>query len=227
MRAQNSENFLTLKNVAYVPNLAINIVSTSKLEKAGFKLITFKGMTSLYFENDLVCVAKRSKEDLYELDLVDTVFVTKTRSSLCDSNSKVNLDKWTLWHRRLGHLSDGYMQKLLPDYMLKACFCDSCALCKAKKIPHKAKSSDEIVYEKTTGIKRGEIYSDLMGPMNQSSIQGYKYVLTYLCSHTEYSYVFTMSSKTEQIEKFKEFKTIYEHNSNWKIQVLRTDNGLE
>ncbi len=54
-----------------------------------------------------------------------------------------------------------------------------------------------------------------------------RYVLTYMCAQIEYSYVYLLTTKSEQPEKFKEFKTIYENNSNMKIKIERSDNGTE
>ena len=54
-----------------------------------------------------------------------------------------------------------------------------------------------------------------------------KYIVTYLCSKTEFSYVYLLRNKNEQFEKFKEFKNQYEISTNRKIQEPRTDNGKE
>jgi transposase InsO family protein len=63
--------------------------------------------------------------------------------------------------------------------------------------------------------------------MKTTSIGLKKYMLTYLCSKTEYSFVYFLKKKNEQFEKFKEFQKYYELLSNKKIKELRTDNGKE
>ena len=52
-------------------------------------------------------------------------------------------NNWQLWHYRLGHLSTQNMKKLitkdvkLSQIQAKQEFCESCAISKAKKQPHK------------------------------------------------------------------------------------------
>ena len=71
------------------------------------------------------------------------------------------------------------------------------------------------------------MHSDLVGPMHTKSIGDKRYMVTYLCSRTEYSFVFYLKTKDEQFEKFKEFKQHYELLTGEKIKFFRTDNGGE
>ncbi len=58
--------------------------------------------------------------------------------------------------------------------------------------------------------------------------RGYdRLIVTYLCDQTEYSFVYLMKNINEQCSSFKVFKEEYEKIVNWKIKVLRSDNGLE
>ena len=77
-------------------------------------------------------------------------------------------------------------------------FFEDCLLCKATKFPHKEKSQKLINEEKASGMRKGVIHSDLMGPMKVKSISGSRYVLTYICSHTEFSYVYLLEHKSER-----------------------------
>lgn len=80
----------------------------------------------------------------------------------------------------------------------KEMFCEDCHLCKAKNLPHREKIQDKIDEERIKGIRKGVIHSDLMGKL-KSSIGGCQYVLTYICSQTEYSYVYLFKKKSEQL----------------------------
>jgi hypothetical protein len=240
MNVNGVTNNLILRHVALVPNFGINLVSTGRLESMGFKIITEKGNSSLYFENELVGIAKRmiSHSYLYEFEncISNYSLVVNTNrlsSNVTDNMALINLsnnNEWNLWHRRLGHLNDGYMKMLKLDNIklnYEKQFCEDCHLCKATKLSHTSKTQDQIDNERLIGIRKGVIHSDLMGPMNQVSQSGCKYVLTYICSHTEYSYVYLLKHKSEQCIIFKEFKLMFEKQSNFKIKELRSDNGLE
>jgi hypothetical protein len=59
--------------------------------------------------------------------------------------------------------------------------------------------------------------------MKTESIGRKRYMLTYICNQT----VYFLSTKDEQFEKFKQFKSLYKVHMNKKIQGLQTDNGSE
>ncbi len=218
----NIVNALILQNVAFVPKLGVNLVSTGRLESQGMTIVTENGRSNILAGSTLIGCAVRTKRNpyLYEFEYQqrDTVLLTTT------------MNRWSLWHQRLGHLSDDYMNKLIPENAeLKhgKPFCEDCHLCKAKKLPHKEKPQKCVDEEKRTGTRKGVIHSDLMGPIKNTSLGGCRYVLTYICAQTEYSYVYLLKNKSEQFEYFKIFKAMYENQSRFKIRTLRSDNGLE
>ena len=104
--------------------------------------------------------------------------------------------------------------------------CEECQLGKAKKLPHREKEQQIINEERASGSRKGVIHSDLMGPV-KSSLGGCQYVLTYICSQTEYSTVYLLKNKSEQFSFFKEFRAEYEKQNDVKLKELRSDNGLE
>ena len=161
-------------------------------------------------------------KNLFEINI-------ENRNQIAAYANDENIDKWKLWHLRLGHLSIDNMKKIRSeDVQFKEekyvhQFCKSCALGKSTKLPHKSineksnKQSDHII-----------IHSDLVGPMRTESLgSNAKYILTYLCNQTEFSSVYLLKEKSEQLDKFKEFKSYYELLTNKKIKELRTDNGGE
>ena len=54
VRADNNINTLVLKDVAFAPRLAVNVVSTAKLEITGYKIITFQGKSTILLDDELV-----------------------------------------------------------------------------------------------------------------------------------------------------------------------------
>ena len=223
--ADNKTNILRLNDVALVPDLGVNLVSTGRLESQGLKITTENGMSQISLNKELIGRAIRTADNPYLYEFVkpssDSVLVTKSINSTAD---------WSVWHQRLGHLSGVYMSKLNPtDIKISSNeeFCEQCHLCKAKKLPHKCKPQDKIDEERLSGLRKGVIHSDLMGPMKTKSLSGCRYVLTYICSHTEFSYVYLLKSKSEQSYYFKEFKALYENQTGSKVRELRSDNGLE
>lgn len=71
------------------------------------------------------------------------------------------------------------------------------------------------------------IHSDLCGPMEQRSIDGSRYFLTFIDDYSRYLYIYMLEHKDQVPETFKEFKDMAERQTGEKIKVLRTDNGKE
>jgi hypothetical protein len=147
-----------------------------------------------------------------------------SQAMIIETNNNEN--NWKLWHYRLGHLSTKNMKILESEDVkfkqinLKQEFCVGCALGKAKKLPHK------IIYRSDKN-EQVAIHSDLVGPMKNISTGKKKYMVTYICNQTEYSFVYYLKNKDEQFEKFKEFKQHYELLTETKIKYLKIDNGGE
>jgi hypothetical protein len=222
---------VVLSDVALAVDLAVDIVSVRKLTQAGCKVLFEEDRGVVYFKNTIIMVAKMIG-GLYLIDIEGSNTVSYVSKSKDEKTSVVLPDKvmseWMIWHLRMAHPSDKYLKSIKPDLQKSvADFCEVCRLCKSSAKPHFAKTTDELLAEKETGRKKGVVHSDLMGPINIPSKSGYKWILTYMCEQTEYSYVYLLKSKSEQFETFKNFKQEYENTVPWKLRVLRTDNGLE
>ena len=96
--------------------------------------------------------------------------------------------------------------------------CEACVKGKHSRKPFKSTGA------RSTKDLLELIHSDVCGPMPTASIGGAKYFVTFIDDFTRYCFVYFMNSKTEVVEKFKEFKHLVE---NQRIKALRTDTGLE
>lgn len=98
--------------------------------------------------------------------------------------------------------------------------CENCAVGKHSRQPFK--SSDK----QTTNVL-DLIHSDLVGPMETSSIGKAKYLLTFIDDYSRTVFCFFISSKADVIDAFVKFKNFVENQTGRKIKVFRTDNGTE
>ncbi|XP_065091273.1 uncharacterized protein LOC135712243 [Ochlerotatus camptorhynchus] len=71
------------------------------------------------------------------------------------------------------------------------------------------------------------VHSDLCGPMEEESIGGSKYFLSFIDDASRKLVVYFLQSKTEVLECFKEYKALMENQTGKRIKGLRTDNGTE
>ena len=63
--------------------------------------------------------------------------------------------------------------------------------------------------------------------MGQKSIGGAEYFLTLLDDKTHYTWVYSLKTKDQVFECFKEWQAEVENFTSRKVKVLRTDNGGE
>ena len=73
----------------------------------------------------------------------------------------------------------------------------------------------------------GLIHSDISGPMPIKSMNGSRYILTFIDDFSKYTWVFFIKKNYEVCEKITELKALIENSSGQKIKILRSDNGRE
>ena len=70
-------------------------------------------------------------------------------------------------------------------------------------------------------------HTDIYGPSRNRRIQGEHYFMLIIDDYMRMTWVYFLKEKSEQIEKFKAFKTCVENETYIKIKCLRSDNGGE
>lgn len=63
--------------------------------------------------------------------------------------------------------------------------------------------------------------------MNEPSLAGVKYILTFIDDLSRFTWVYFMKNKSIVFEKFKEFRALDEKQCGRPIKWLRSDNGGE
>ena len=71
------------------------------------------------------------------------------------------------------------------------------------------------------------IHSDISSPMPITSMNGSRYVLTFINDFSRYTWVLFIKKKSEVCEKFTELKALLGNASSQKIKTLRSKNGRE
>ena len=100
-------------------------------------------------------------------------------------------------------------------------FCEGCVMGKQHRCP----------YPKGISYRANEpfelIYSDVCGPMSESSIGGSRYYVTFIDDFTRYTCVYFLTNKSDVLDKFKDFQSYATNVSGKGIKVIHTDNGGE
>ena len=198
----------TVKNTVYVPDLKVNLLSVSQIVKKSCSVLFDSVGCKIYDSQNLVIATAKLERDLFKLDLVNC---TKTSNNLaCHvsvKNSKV------LWHRRLGHINFMNLNKLKNglasgiDFNDKdlVCKCEVCIQGKCHRLPFKDSESQ------TKNILE-LVHSDLCGPIENKSIGGSRYMLTFLDDYTHKVFVYFLKCKSKVFNCFKTFKKFKPNN---------------
>jgi GAG-pre-integrase domain len=126
---------------------------------------------------------------------------------LASENHKMTVFEW---HRRLAHTGLQALENLSKGSTLENVLFDeksiqqvkNCVVCAQGK-----QSRNKFVQSQTRTEKVLElIYADLMGPMENESLGGKKYVLTFIDDFSRKVFVYFLAKKSECFHKFVEFK---------------------
>lgn len=210
---------IEVNNVLHVPELSANLLSVDQITRNGNKVTFNNGECSIYNRHDECVVKAKGTDGIYKIKC------SKARSLLskCSSSSALT------WHRRVAHINytdlcrmrDGIVDGIkFEDDEIAVKNCQSCA---------EGKQTRDSFNHKSTRAhnKLDLIHSDLCGPMENVSIGGARYILTFIDDHTRKVFVYFLKSKSDVFQNFVNFKKMYEKQIERNIKVLRSDNGTE
>ena len=210
-----------LHNVLYVPDLAFNLISVSKVTAAGYK-ISFDDNQALIKNGAgiLRAVAKRVNS-LYLFD-ADVLSGGPTTQCLAVSED--------LWHARFGHLHESALQTLAKDELVngfdynqskKLSFCEACTMGKMHRLP----------FPKSSESRSNEIlelvHSDLSGKITPPSKGGAQYFMTIIDDKSRFTWIFMLKRKEEAYKTFCNWKAQVEKSFGLEVKKIRSDNGGE
>ena len=71
------------------------------------------------------------------------------------------------------------------------------------------------------------VHSDLWGPARKTSFGGARYMMTIVDDYSRKVWPYFLKHKYQAFDVFKEWKTMVERQTERKVKILRTDNGME
>ncbi|GJX83714.1 putative ribonuclease H-like domain-containing protein, partial [Tanacetum coccineum] len=166
------------------------------------------------------------KDNIYSVDL-KSVVPTKGLTCLI---AKATIDESNLWHRRLGHTNFKNMNKLMRGNLVRGLPLKifendhSCVACQKGK-QHKASYKAKLVNSFSKPLHM--LHMDIFGPTNVKSLMKKSYCLVVTDDFSRFSWVFFLSTKDETSGILKTFITEIENQLDYKVKVIRCDNGTE
>ncbi|GJR68618.1 putative RNA-directed DNA polymerase [Tanacetum coccineum] len=99
-----------------------------------------------------------------------------------------------------------------------------CSYCLAGKQPRLAfKSRSPFRMENTLD----QVHSDVCGPIKTKTLGGCSYFVTFIDDHSRKVWVYTLKTKDQVLDMFKQFHALVERQTMKKLKCIRTDNGGE
>jgi hypothetical protein len=200
-----------LKNVLYVPNLGVNLVSIGwATEKDSVKILFLENEVLFSKHGRLSIKGKKVTNGLYQLDI--TAIPELEYNALAVRQTA----PLTTWHERLGHVAVKTVQTMATRNLVDGLNLDDtstttvCSGCMHGKM-HRRPFSKGRKRAKRTGEL---IHADLCGPMQIVSPGGMKYFLTFKDDATCYTELYFLRSKDEAFSKFKGLTYLLIHLSN-------------
>jgi transposase InsO family protein len=212
--ANNKVTAIEVKDVLYIPQISSNLLSVPKLIDKGLTVLFEKKCCKIQFNGELMAQANLS-DGVYKLVESDSVYFV-ANAELCIHE----------WHRRLAHRDINVIKKMLAeDFKVKKCKCDDiCEVCLLGKMTRKP-------YPKESKTKSTEVLdlvlTDVVGPMQVTSIGGCRYFVTFIDHYSRYTEVYFLKQKSDVASKLIEYVEMCKTKFNRKPKILRSDNGTE
>jgi hypothetical protein len=181
---QRNGNQWLLKEVRHVPDLRKNLISIGQLES--------EGCISIFI--DKVWKVTKGSLVIEKGEKVGTLYLCTGNTDSSISLASTGVDT-TLWHHRLGHMSEKGMQilhkiNLLPDLkQIDLDLCEHCVYGKHKRVRFlrvgKEKKSERLEL----------VHTDVWGPTQVSSLGGSHYYVTFIDDATRKTWVYCIRQK--------------------------------
>ncbi|UYV80793.1 K02A2.6-like [Cordylochernes scorpioides] len=218
---KDDNHLLTLKEVLYVPELNNNLISVSKIAEDEKQIIFDENGARIIDNNGSSIITAKREDNIYTIDACANI-------KLEENVFKTQENNWKIWHKRLAHINENYMNMMLKDSMVYGFSCspinnlEPCITCiqsKFTRLPFKEIDS------KQSTKPLDLIHWDLIGPFQHESIGRAIYVLNIVDNFSRKIFPKFLKSKLETFAKLKEFIELIENIKGTKIKRIRSDNG--
>ncbi|KAI5330093.1 hypothetical protein L3X38_029490 [Prunus dulcis] len=212
-----------IHEVLLVPSLDENLLSVGQMMEHGYYVLFWGNMAVIFDDgslNNVVAKVVMGGNRCFPLSLESMTPAAR--------NASVIEDPW-IWHRRLGHLNFVSMKKMQQMEMVTGLpvlteMKDVCEGCVSGK-HHREKFDKEEAWRASCPLE--SVHTDLCGPMQNESIGGNRYFITFIDDFSRMCWVYFLRNKSDTFNVFKKFKAFVELQSGFSLKKLRSDRGGE
>ena len=220
----DSEKVITLTDVWFAPQCPVNIMSQSKIDKHGYKIISEKGIMKVRKNGQLYAVAKMNKEGIYLVDCrqcdrnrPETVKEERISSETCAVSLAEHL------HQKLNHASLRRIRKTYPHVVGLRLAPSSTFICPACDLTKSIRVRTNFDLRRSNPHR---ISVDLKGPLPRS-LRGYKYFCIIIHEGSHHITVGLLRNKSEAADVIREYLIKIKRVGRIRVNELRSDGGGE
>lgn len=211
----NNSTRLLLRGVKYIPKISLNLIYAGKLDDEGYCNTFSNGQWKL--TKGVMVVARGNKHS--------SLYILQARLSKCVINAVTDELTVELWHKRLAHMSEKGLSVLAKKNLLSGmndAHLRRCTHCLAGK-------QNKVSFKSSLSSRKQDIldlvHSDICGPMKTRNLGGAGYFVTFIDDCLRKFLVYTLKSKDQVLDVFKQFQALVERQTGKKLQCIRTNNG--
>lgn len=218
-RIKIDDESIDVNDVLHIPKLGANLLSVYKMVSHGNTIVFNANGCSIYDSTNKLLKVIKPVDGVYKL--------CAPMNDICILANKKESNAM-MWHRRFGHLNFGMLRKLNAaadgidvsndDVQIKNC--KICALGKQHREPFTTS-------EKHSSKILELVHTDLCGPMENKSLGGARYMLTFTDDFSRKTFLYFLKEKSQVAKTFVQFKKAVENETDSKLKCIRSDNGME
>ncbi|RXW11527.1 hypothetical protein EST38_g14328 [Candolleomyces aberdarensis] len=217
---------LTLTNVYCVPSFVFTLISTTRMDLAGYGILQKGGMATITAPDNTTIGRVPLTRGLYRV--TDPLGGSDGSGPLRANSITMSLMDF---HIVMGHRSFGDLKRMIEGGMVEGIkvkdlsgappICRTCVEAKAIRKPFKeSKSPHPTVYAQ-------EISSDVWGPASVESIGRKNYFVLFIDRFSHETLVYFLRNKSDTFDAYQQYEAWVRVQRDASIKVLRSDRGGE
>ncbi|KAL8124561.1 hypothetical protein AgCh_012279 [Apium graveolens] len=220
------ETKVLIEDLALVKGLKHNLLSISQITDRGYHVVFHDSHCEVvHNKTNKVVLMGYKHGNMYEARLHESLEQVAT----CLISKALVDESWN-WHKKLSHLNFNSINELakkklvrgLPNMLYSSDgLCDAFQKSKQRRVSFKSKTEFSITEPYHM------LHLDLFGPVYIMSINKKRHTIVIVDDFTRYTWVYFLHRKDESPEILLDYVRQIENGSNFKVIILRSDNGTE
>jgi GAG-pre-integrase domain len=194
--------YLDLFDTFVVSFFRRKLISISALDKLGFSCSFGDEKFSLYRHSNMIASDFLSVMDnLYALDIISSYNETLNNKTRNVRQKLTHQDSTAFWHKRLGHISQQRITRLIQSEILRPLNISDLGPC-IECAKGKQTSIRKYIINRMTNVLE-LIHTDICGPFLTTTRNDHVYFISFINDYSRYDYIYLIKEKTQILDTFK------------------------